>query len=136
MGRNAAAIGLLVALGLGACSNKNKLNEVDPNLFPTGYKQEILISMQRVLEDPTNVRDAFISEPALAPVGQEQRYAVCVRYNARNLAKVYQGSKDRIAFFYGGHLNQLVDAKPEQCARAAYQPFPELEKLCQAKKCA
>jgi len=29
----------------------------------------------------------------------------------------------------------LVEATKEQCGNAAYKPFPELEKLCQAKKC-
>ena len=44
----------------------------------------------------------------------------------------YAGSTDRIAYFYGGHLNQLVEATKEQCGNAAYKPFPELEKLCLA----
>ena len=42
------------------------------------------------------------------------------------------GSKDRIAYFFGGHLNQLIEASTEQCGNAAYKPFPELEKLCLA----
>ena len=42
----------------------------------------------------------------------------------------YEGSTDRIAYFYGGHLNQLIEASKEQCGNAAYKPFPELEKLC------
>ena len=46
----------------------------------------------------------------------------------------YTGSKDRIAYFYGGHLNQLVEATKEQCGNAAYKPFPELEKLCLARQ--
>jgi len=135
---------LLVAmlLALGGCSSVGSLfgsskNEpvVDPNLFPANYKQEILDTMRTTLVEPSNVRDAFITDPVLAPVGGEQRYIVCVRANARNAALQYQGPKDRIGYFYGGHLNQLVDATPEQCARAPYKPFPELEHLCQAKSC-
>ena len=88
-----------------------------------------------MLIDPTNVRDAFISEPALATGSKDPRYTVCVRYNGRNENRQYMGSTDRIGFFYGGHLNQLVEADKGQCAKAAYKPFPELEKLCFAKKC-
>jgi len=82
-----------------------------------------------------NVRGAFISEPALRQAGKEERYVVCVRSDSRNANRNYTGSKDRIGYFYAGHLNQLIDATKEQCGNAAYKPFPELEKLCQAKKC-
>ena len=88
-----------------------------------------------MLDDPTNVRDAFITEPVLRSTGKDQRYVVCVRANARDINRNYTGSKDRIAYFFGGHLNQLVDATKEQCGNAAYKPFPELEKLCLGNKC-
>ena len=124
------------AIALAACSSDSKKNvDPDPNIFPTNYKQEVLDTMTRVLDDPTNVRDAYISEPVLRTAGHDQRYTVCVRYNARNLQRQYTGSKDRIGYFFGGHLSQLVETTPEQCSAAAYQPFPELEKLCLAKKC-
>ena len=68
------------------------------------------------------------AEPVLKPFGAESRYAACVRYNARSEGQ-YIGSKDRLAVFYSGQLNQLINATPEQCGTAAYQPFPELESL-------
>jgi hypothetical protein len=58
-----------------------------------------------------------------------------VRLDSRDVNRQYTGIKDRMAIFYGGHLNQLIDATKDQCGNAAYRPFPELEKLCQAKKC-
>jgi phytoene/squalene synthetase len=109
---------------------------MDPNIFPSGFRQEILSTLSSTLDDPTNVRGAFISDPALIQAGKDQRYAVCMRFNARNLNRQYTGSKDRIAYFYGGHLNQLIDATQEQCGKAAYKPWPELEKYCLAKSCA
>lgn len=121
---------------LAACSGSGGKTEADPNVFPAQYKQEVLTALSTALDDPTNIRDAFISEPALVTVAGAQRYAVCVRYNARDLARRYVGSKDRIAYFYGGYLNQIVDATAEQCGKAGYRPFPELEKLCLAAKCA
>ena len=134
MVKNIAAICLLSMLALAACST-TKEKPVDPNLFPTNYKKEILNTMKTLLGDPTNVRDAFISDPVLTPVGKEQRFTVCVRSNSRDAEHQYMGVKDRIAYFYAGALNQLVDAKPEQCANAAYKPFPELENICLTKKC-
>jgi hypothetical protein len=122
-----------VAVG---CSSSSKAPEEDPNVFPSDYKDEILNTMTSLLDDPTNVRSAYISDPVVSTVGKEGRYTVCVRSDSRNANKQYLGSKDRIAYFYGGHLNQLIDATREQCGNAAYKPFPELEKLCQARKCA
>jgi ABC-type Fe3+-hydroxamate transport system substrate-binding protein len=141
MGRIAIRAGLLsvlvltLSLALAACTSDSKKAEPEPNIVPTNYKQEIIDTLSRVLDDPTNVRDAFISEPVLRPAGKDERYTVCVRANARNLSRHYSGAKDRIGYFYGGHLNQLVDASKEQCGNALYKPFPELEKLCLGSKC-
>jgi hypothetical protein len=125
------------ALVLAGCATDDYLGKPKdiPNVFPAEYKKEILDTMTGMFEDPTNVRDAYISEPALTPVGKDQRYTVCVRSNSRNYNKRYKGIVDHIGFFYGGHLNQLVEATKEQCGNAAYKPFPELEKLCLANKC-
>ncbi|MGE5165981.1 MAG: hypothetical protein ACM3IH_18415 [Sphingobacteriales bacterium] len=131
---NAYLVSALV-LSLAGCSSSSKQPEENPNQFPADYKNEILNTMSATLEDPTNVRSAYISEPVLRPAGKDERYVVCVRSDSRNANKHYTGSKDRIGYFYGGHLNQLVEAAKEQCGNAAYKPFPELEKLCQAKKC-
>jgi hypothetical protein len=128
---------LLSVLGasLLACSSSKKESEENPNIFPSDYKNQILNTMTSALEDPTNVRSAYISDPVLRPAGKDERYVVCIRSDARNVYKHYTGIKDHIAFFYGGHLNQLIEATKEQCGNAAYKPFPELENLCQAKKC-
>jgi hypothetical protein len=124
----------LAVCALAACSN-NKPDEVNPNIFPTNYKNEILQTLTTTLIDPTNVRDAFLSDPALTTINQDQRYTACVRYNPRDANRNYMGTTVRIAYFYGGHLNQLVEAAKDQCGNAAYKPFPELEKLCLSNKC-
>jgi hypothetical protein len=133
-----ASVCLLSALSaglIGCSSGSSKQSEESPNVLPADYKNEILLTMTNTLEDPTNIRGAFISEPVLRSAGKDERYVVCVRSDSRNANKNYTGSKDRIGYFYAGHLNQLVDATKEQCGNAAYKPFPELEKLCLAKKC-
>jgi len=138
MGRSAAGLILLVVLGaaLAGCSgSKNSLDTVDPNVFPTDYRKQILLTLTKTLDDPTNIKDAGITDPVLRAAGKEQRYTVCVRLNSRNASHLYTGVKERIAYFYGGSLNQLVDADQGQCANAAYKPWPELEKYCLARNC-
>jgi hypothetical protein len=138
MAGHAIRLGFLGALvfALAACTGTKEV-EPEPNIMPANYKQEIIDTMIKILPDPTNVRGAFIADPFLsvAPGGKDPRYIVCVRYNGRDANRQYMGSKDRVGSFYGGHLNQLIEAGNEQCAKAAFKPFPELEKLCQAKTC-
>jgi hypothetical protein len=124
----------IFAGALAACAYKEPV--IDPNLFPSGFKKEIVDTLMQTLDDPTNVRDAYISDPVLAKVANDQRYAACVRFNARDANHHYMGSSDKIVYFYGGQLNQLIEATKEQCGKAAYKPFPELEKICLGAKCA
>lgn len=137
MVRCAAKLCLLSALAVSllACSSDKKQAEENPNVFPSDYKNEILTTLTSSLDDPTNIRSAYITDPFIRPAGKEERYVVCVRSDSRNVARHYTGITYRIGYFYNGHLNQLVDATKEQCGNIAYKPFPELEKLCQAKKC-
>jgi hypothetical protein len=132
---NSLCVLSVLALAAAGCSSSGKPPEDDPNIFPSAYKDEILNTLTNLLDDPTNVRDAYISDPVLRTIGKDQRYTVCVRSDSRDANKQYLGRTDRIAFFYAGHLNQLVEASKEQCGNASYKPFPELEKLCQARKC-
>jgi hypothetical protein len=129
-----------MAVALGACSSSSSSvsSGPDPNAnnFPTAYRTEIINTLVTNLDDPTNIRQAQITDPMLRRAGQEQRYVVCMRFDSRDLNRQYTGLTERIAYFYGGHLNQLVKTtSPEQCAGAAYKPWPELEKYCLAKNC-
>ncbi len=120
---------LVLAIALAACSGSSKPAEEDPNLAPAAYKQEIMVTLSRTREDAAQLREASISEPALAAAGSAQRYIACLRFTGRD------GRHEQVAYFYAGHLNQLVETSKGPCATTAYQPFPELEKLCQANKC-
>jgi hypothetical protein len=75
------------------------------------------------------VREAFVTVPAIRPFGGFERYASCIRYNARTTAGKYAGSKDSIVIFRQGKLERIVDQGRELCKDAAYVPFPELERL-------
>jgi len=120
---------------LAACSSDSNKTAEDPNVFPKDYQRELLLTLTNKLDDPTNVKDAGITDPVLRQAGKELRYTVCVRYNARNGSRHYEGVKERIAYYYGGSLNQLIAADQGQCQGAVYKPWPELEKYCLAKSC-
>jgi hypothetical protein len=136
MKRRVAILGLMsFGLALAACSGDSKNLEADPNVFPKDYQRELLTLLTSQLDDPTNVQDAGITEPVLRQAGKEQRYTVCVRYNARNASRHYMGVKESVGYFYGGTLNQFVAADQGQCKGVVYKPWPELEKYCLAKNC-
>jgi hypothetical protein len=123
---------LLPALALGGCSSEWQdardraavayRTEPAPN-----YKTDIIALMRTYLNDPAGVRDAFISDPALRPIENAERYTVCLRYTARKDGGQYAASKDSLVIFREGRVDHIVDAARALCKDAAYQPFPELE---------
>jgi hypothetical protein len=111
-----------------AFSDRRSLGEAD-NVFPARYKAETLAFLRSYLNDPGNIRDAAMSQPVVKPVaGVGPRYVACVRFNARRSDGGYAGGRDHLVVFFGGKLDRLTPTR-EDCRDAAYQPFPELEKL-------
>ena len=98
------------------------------NVFPEKYRAEILAYQRSYLNDPTGIRSAAISQPVLRKVGSVERYVVCVRFNAKAPSGSYTGVREYMAIFLAGKLDQM-GATREQCKDAAYEPFPELERL-------
>jgi hypothetical protein len=96
---------------------------------PVSYKSDIVAFMRTYLNDPTGVRGAFVTEPALRTLDNVERYMVCLRYTARKSGGQYAASKDSIVLFRDGRLDRIIDNGREQCKDAAYRPFPELEQL-------
>jgi len=132
----------LVALALAACAH-----EIGPsadelktaweaqNVYPAGYRTDILAFMRTYLNDPTRVRSASVSTPQLKPLGPDERgerYVACVRYTARNTDGKYSPPKEGAATFVSGKLDRFLDLPRdarELCKDAAFAPFFELEKL-------
>lgn len=132
MGRCRADVmaALFAAAMLSACaSTPPTVMSGEPNVAPVNYKTELLAYMRTYLNDPTGVREAYITEPSLMAVGGTQRYVSCLRFNAKNSVGRYEGSKDRVVAFLAGRFDTLALARDEQCKNANWQPFPELEKL-------
>ncbi len=120
----AARAGLVAALAamlVAGCSNAPKpAATVDPNVFPTNYKQQIAGFLTTMLVDPADFRLSFIAPPVQVQVGGSQHYVVCVQLNGHNQ------HKDKIAIYLAGSITQFVDAPEGQCANAPYEPFKEL----------
>ncbi len=125
---------LPVAAALAACSGHQSgevaaRSDDAANPFPANYKSDILAMLRVYLNDPTNVRDAGVSEPFLQAVGGHDRYAVCIRLTAKKMGGGYAPPKSHVAYFAHGRLDQMIEANLKQCDEATYQPFPEAEKL-------
>ena len=98
------------------------------NVFPDNYRAEILAYQRSYLNDPTGIRSAAITQPALRKIGSVERYVACVRFNAKAAGGTYTGVRDHIAIFLAGKLDQMAVTR-EECKEASYGPFPELERL-------
>jgi hypothetical protein len=144
---------VLLAAALGACAREEhrKLTLEEINVYPANYKSDIVGAMHAYLNNPTRIRDAAVSEPALKSLNsrgtdaaaatdgteasatsfgtRSTRYIVCVRFNAKKTNGEYAGVKENEAVFLEGRLDQFQPARRDTCKDAVYQPFPELGKL-------
>lgn len=131
---------LPLVLALGACFGAGSGDEIyfarsryqgSAQPFPANYKAELLAFLRTYLNDPTNVREAQISEPVQRDIAGSRRYYVCVRYNARDSSGQYTGASDRAAFYLDGRFDRLIERSQEYCPAqgASYAAFPELERM-------
>ena len=97
------------------------------NILPENYKSEVLAYLRNYLNDLSGIRDAGISAPVMRKVGSVERYVSCVRFSARTPGASASG-REYLVIFLAGKLDQM-GATREECRDAAYQPFPELERL-------
>jgi hypothetical protein len=128
-------LAVVAAAALSGCGTDHarEMREERAGVLPQNYKAEIIAFMKTYLNNPTNVRDAYIAEPTMKPIGSHNQYVVCVRYNAKDTDGRYMGSKDGMALFDDGRFDHMVDQFGKevvnQCANADYKRFPELEAL-------
>jgi hypothetical protein len=138
----------LIGFAAGGCANGYQI-ELErrtleaQNVPPQNYKPDLLAFMRTYLNNPENVRNAAMSEPQKLHVLDTERYAACLRYNAKDSAGRYTGLRDHLAVFVSGKFDRLIELgrvdtsaggerlRPlrEYCATAGYQPIPELEQL-------
>ncbi len=102
------------------------------NVYPENYKQDLLAFMRTYLNDPARVREAAISQPERKPLGEGERFVVCVRYKERKDGGAMSPSKEGAATFVSNKLDRFFDGAPEVkalCKDATLSPFPEMEKI-------
>jgi hypothetical protein len=104
------------------------------NVPPANYKADIVAFMRTYLNDPTNVRNAGVSAPALRtlPGDPGERFISCVRYNAKNSNGVYAGNKTGVVVYGSGKLDRFIDTQKTAhavCENVGLEPFPELQQL-------
>ena len=96
---------LAFTLNLSACTIGHLFEDSSPDstaVRPADYKSDILAMLRVYLNDPTQIRDAAVSEPMLQPIGKGERYVVCLRFNAKKSDGGYAGAKEYVAVFAGG----------------------------------
>ena len=128
---------LALALALAACGktldelskDQRRADWAAANVYPANYRAELIAYLRTYLNDPSGIREAAISEPALKPVGTGDRYIVCVRFNPKRSGGGYAGLKDHLVIYAGGKLDRYIETAGESCKDAAYAAFPELERL-------
>ena len=130
----------LFAVTLGACSGTSLEGFAfgkqpppppapDPATYPTNYREQVALFMRGYLNNPRKVKDAYISDPVLKPVGGTPHYVSCVRYNPQDLANQYEGLQVREAVFLSGNLVQFMEPEGDACKGVAYQRYPAVESL-------
>lgn len=131
MRASATITALLLSAGfLGACSGgfggfgskPAPATVVNPDPYPAAYRQQVATLLTTNLRDRADFRGALIAAPALKPVanGQSPHYVVCLQLTGHN------DRRTKAVIYLEGKPNEFVDATPEQCGGAAYQPFTEL----------
>ena len=119
---------LALTLSLGGCAQHSRAqieaeNEAALNTFPDDYQSELLLFLRTSFNDP-KFHDASVSEPILKPIGGTvSRYVVCVRFNDQSDADAHQHITDKLAIFFRGTVNQLIDADASQCGSVTYKPL-------------
>jgi hypothetical protein len=128
---------LMLALALAACgktldelsTEQRRADWAAANVYPVNYRAELIAYLRTYLNDPSDIREATISEPVLKPVGYGDRYLVCVRFNPKRAGGGHAGAKDHVVIYAGGKLDRYIETAGENCKDAAYAAFPELERL-------
>ena len=119
--RRARIAAPFAALALAGCASfSSDQPAVNPNVAPANYKATIMAFLQNDPYALVGLREAALSPPDLKPFGTDSRYVACLR------AQGPDWSKEKMFIFYAGEINQFVDATADACAKAPYQPFPEI----------
>jgi hypothetical protein len=116
----AVALAALMTAGCSSFGGQKPVQVINANVYPANYRNQIAMLLRTLLTDRADFLGAYISAPALKSTGDAQHYVVCVQFNGHGQPK------EKVAIYLAGEVTQFVDAKPQECADAVYQPFTEL----------
>lgn len=134
-------VAIVAILVLASCASSLEPSQADlkaqweaQNVAPLNYKSDIIALMRNYLNEPAGVRSAGVSLPTrkIMPGEPGERFIACVRFDARKAGGGYAGVKTGAALYVSGKLDRFLDTPRvanEICKDAAYELFPELEKL-------
>ena len=137
----AAAVLLFLAIMLAGCGTSGEPTQADlratwdaRNIPPVDHKGDIVAYMRSYLNDPAGVRNAAVAAPArkIIPGDPADRFISCVRYTAKTSTGQYGAAKTGFAVYANGKLDRFIETPVvvrEVCREAAFEPFPELERL-------
>jgi hypothetical protein len=120
---------LTLVLTLGACGHDLVPDSDGINAYPANYKSDILAAMHAYLNNPSGIRDAAISEPALKSSGTVNRYIACLRFTPKKNVSEYGATREIAAVFMAGRLDRFIDLPKTECTGVTYAAFPELQSL-------
>jgi hypothetical protein len=120
--RPLAALSMVFAIACSGCSSFEAppARGVDANLNPANYKADLMAFLQTNVHGLVGAVSAELAPPMLRPLGTESRYVACMNVAGKDWRR------EKMFVFYGGEINQFVDATEEACKGAAFAPFPEL----------
>jgi len=137
----AAPVLIFLPIMLAACGTSGEPTQADlratweaRNVPPTNHKGDIVAYMRTYLNDPGGVRNAAVAAPArkVIPGDPADRFISCVRYTAKTSSGQYGAAKTGFAVYANGKLDRFIETPVvvrEVCREAAFEPFPELERL-------
>ncbi|MGH6675340.1 MAG: hypothetical protein ACRECE_03825 [Xanthobacteraceae bacterium] len=113
----------------GGTKHPQPVTTVDANIYPANYRRQIAVMLRTTLTDRAEFNGALISPPALKSVADSPNphYVVCLQLNG------HDGLKTKVVIYLAGSPTQYIDATPQECGDAAYQPFTELQYAKPAK---
>ena len=135
-----ASLVLGVTLLLGACGHQSLTANSDDdsgiNAYPTNYKADILAAMHVYLNDPTGIRDAAVSPPALKQAGSETRYVACLKFNPKKNTPTMPAAKSlRRSFWSGGSITLTTCRKIKPTPQRTSAPARPIRRSRNCRSC-
>ena len=98
------------------------------NVYPQNYKNDLLAFLRTYLNDPTHMRGAMLSQPALKTVVRASATSPACATTRATRRQIYrrQGWRGDLRLGQARPLHRQAARREGDCKDAVYAPFPEL----------